>query len=89
MVSALVVFFRGGGYFLRYPHLGQTPSALRAMPQRGQRSISLWVSKLMAAALTPLVNLMRKMLCKYKNLFIRDYISNANIIIFLQMNVRP
>ena len=45
-----------------YPHLGHTPFSSRAMPQRGQRSMTLRVSYSCDAAFTPLVNVSLAML---------------------------
>lgn len=45
-----------------YPHLGQTPFSLSAMPQRGQRSMLLWVLNSAEAAFTPLVKVILAML---------------------------
>lgn len=54
-ITVPICFSDNNDYFL-YPHLGQTPFSLSAMPQRGQRSMLFFVSNTSEAALTPLVN---------------------------------
>ena len=44
-----------GNYAFFHPHLGHTPFSLRAMPQRGQRSMLVCEGNSSVAAFTPLV----------------------------------